>query len=135
LAPESDERQILRKMQEMSDGVHQRNLNRVFEHVSESFSYGAATRSSLRQQAETRIQQGDVTEIPIWDLKLESITGDKNAVVDFKFKTKGRFDNGVGYRGKAYFVRDPDRQWRLQRFEIFNLGGDNNTAPIAVPGL
>src|SRR5260370_10964471 len=107
-AAESDQRQIERKMKEMSDGVHEQDLDKVFRHVSANFMFQQSNRATLRQQAETRLRQGDVTEIPIWDVLVEPITDGLNATVQFKFKVKGRFDNGVGYVGKAYFIRDPD---------------------------
>lgn len=134
VAPESDQRQILRKMREMSEGVVERNLDKTFQHVSPSFLYGSTGRDALRQQGESALQRGEVTEVPIWDVVLESITDGKNATVNFKFRVKGTFDNGVGWRGKAYFIKETDGQWRLQRFEVFHLTGDMST-PIAVPRL
>jgi len=133
VAPESDQKQILRKMREMSEGVVERNLNKTFQHVSTSFRYGSTGREELRRQGESALQRGDVTAISIWEVVLEPITDGKNATVNFKFRVRGSVDNGVGWRGKGYFVKDPDGQWRLQRFEVFNVTGDTN--PISVPGL
>jgi hypothetical protein len=121
-------------MREMSDGVRQRNLDRVFQHISESFRVGAADKAGLRRLADSAQQDHRVDEIVIWDVALEPITDGKNAVVKFLFKVKGSFSNETFFRGKAYFVRDPDGQWRLQRFEVFNPAADSNT-PIPVPGL
>ena len=130
---ESDREQIHRKMKEMSDGVRERNMDKVFQHVSDSFRIGLVDKPALRRLAEADQQNHQVDEIPVWDERLEPITDGKNAVMTFMFKVRGN-QGEMPFRGKAYFVRDPDGQWRIQRFEVFNFTGDGNT-PIQIPGL
>src|SRR5262249_6181730 len=50
VAPESDQKQILRKMREMSEGVVERNLDKTFRHVSDTFQYGSTRRNALQQR-------------------------------------------------------------------------------------
>jgi hypothetical protein len=132
---ESDKEQIQRKLKDMSDGVHERNLDKVFQHISDSFRVGPADKASLRRLADSAQQNHQVDEVIIWDPVLEPITDGKNATVRFKFKVRGSgFSNEMFFGGKGYFVRDPDNQWRLQKFEVFNPAAESNT-PIQVPGL
>jgi hypothetical protein len=132
---ESDREQIQRKLTEMSAGVHEGNLNKVFEHISDSLRVGSTDKAQLRRQADRARQSDDVTEIPIWDVSVEPIQkGDTKAHVRFRFKVNGNlFKQGNQFLCKATFVRDPDGQWRLQSFDVFMP--PNERDPISVPGM
>ncbi|HEV3146470.1 MAG TPA: hypothetical protein VGZ47_21465 [Gemmataceae bacterium] len=131
---ESDREQIVRKLKEMSHGVRDRNLNRVFDHISESFQVGSVDKARLRSVAESAIQSGEVTDIETWGEKLDPIpSGATEATVEFRFKVKPPpGGNEVGYLGKGYFVKERDGQWRLKKFEVFNPAVDTSQ-PIAIP--
>jgi hypothetical protein len=129
---ESDTEQIDRKMHEMSAGVHERNMDNVFRHVSDSFHVGSANKAAFRQLADGAIQRQDITEIEVWDIAVESVSREtKTATVRFRFKPKGRVPENAGYIGKSKFVLDPDKEWRLQSIEISDSLGN----PIQVQGL
>src|SRR5262245_60666275 len=131
---ESDREQIIRKMHEMSDGVRERNLNKVFEHVSESFKYRSSGKSQLRQVSDGAQQLGHVDELAIWDLNLGDVNKeDSKVTVQFRFKIKG---NALGENQSlclADFVRDPDGQWRLHTFKVYPPTGLKDE--YQVPGL
>ena len=65
---EGDREQIVRKLKLMSDGVRERNMNKVFEHVSESFHYNTTKKADLRaraghrQHADRAVQGADPDE-------------------------------------------------------------------------
>jgi len=133
-AIESDREQIERKLHEMSDGVRERNLRKTFEHVSDSFKYGMAGKSSLMQIGEQAQQTGRVEEIPIWDIKVDDVgKEDTNAKAEFRIKVKGSALAENQFLVRAFFVRDPDGQWRLQTFEVYSPTGFADR--IQVPGL
>src|SRR5437879_6139718 len=73
---ESDTEQIDRKLHEMSAGVHERNMDKVFRHVSESFRVGSTNKAAFRQLADGAIQRQDITDIEIWDIAVESVSRD-----------------------------------------------------------
>lgn len=134
LAVESDREQIERKLHEMSDGVREHNLNKTFEHVSESFRYGTSGKSTLRQIGEQAQQAGRVDEIPIWDIRIDAIgKGDAKAKAEFRVKIKGSALAENQFLVRSYFVRDSDGQWRLQSFEVFSPTGFADRMPV--PGL
>jgi hypothetical protein len=131
---ESDREQIIRKMNEMSDGVRERNLNRVFNNVSESFRYGTANKSQLRQAAEHAQQIGTVDELATWDLNLGEVNKeDAKATIEFRFKIKGNAMGENQFLCRGHFVRDPDGQWRLAGFEVYPPTGFKDE--YRVPGL
>jgi hypothetical protein len=115
---ESDREQIERKLKEMSDGVRERNLDKVFQHVSDSFRYGTRSKAQLREAGDRELQQ--LTEIPIWDVTIHDVgKDDATATADFGVKAKGPNIPEHQFNCRARFVRDPDGQWRLQGFELF----------------
>jgi len=131
---ESDREQIQRKLKEMSEGVHDRNMTRVFNNISDSFHVGNADKATLRRLADTHVQSGQVTEVKFSNLEIPPIeSGSKKATAEFLVKVEGGFGTGL-YRCKAVFGKEANNQWLLQSFEIFNPAADSNQ-PIPVPGL
>ncbi|MFL5342545.1 MAG: hypothetical protein ACJ8F7_20555 [Gemmataceae bacterium] len=132
---ESDQEQIVRKLNEMSAGIHDRNMNAVFQHVSNSFRLGGSDKAALRKRADDASSSGQVTEIKVWDVRIDSLSREeKKAVAQFLFKVEGSVPTGSApFRCRAKFVLDPDNQWRLQSFDVFTPEGQGN--PIQVPGV
>jgi hypothetical protein len=117
---ESDREQIERKLKEMSEGVRDGNLDRVFVHVSESFRYGSWNKAQLREEGQRARQSQLLTEIPIWALSVHEIgKDDATATADFGVKAKGQGIAENQLNCRARFVRDPDGEWRLQGFELY----------------
>jgi hypothetical protein len=130
---ESDREQIKRKLNEMSEDVRNRNLTRLFDNISDSFHVQNSGKTELRRRAEEALQGGQVTEVKISNLEIPSVeSGAKSATSEFLVKIEGAF-TGL-YRCRAVFAKDPDGQWRLQSFQIFNPAGESNQ-PITIPGL
>jgi hypothetical protein len=50
---ESPSQQIERKIQEMADGVRKKELNKVFEYISEDFERKGATKQEFRRNVES----------------------------------------------------------------------------------
>jgi hypothetical protein len=131
---ESDAEQIQRKLREMSEGVHERNSNKIFQHVSESFRYGSSDKAALRHRGEQAQETGQVTDIPIWDVNVQPIPkGATTATVIFRFKVNGNALRENQFLCRTQFVKDPDGQWRLQGFEVFPPTGLKDS--YSVPGL
>lgn len=134
LTHESDREQINRNLKEMSQGVHDRNMDAVFRHVSDEFRIGGYDKNQLRQRADGATRNGEVDDIVIWDLSKVDVPKDATKVpIEFMFKIKGAMGGGAFFRCKAQFVKEKDGQWRLSSFEVFNPAADSNT-PIPIPG-
>jgi hypothetical protein len=136
----SDAKKIDHALQEMSVGVQTHDVNRIFQHVSEQFEQGSPTftstlnKAAFRQRAESIIGNRHVTEVRVWDVKVEEFSPDKRqAKVTFSAKPKGDWSQDVFYRVRAEFVLDPDGQWRLKGFRVFNPYVESET-PLTIPG-
>lgn len=130
---ESDREQIVRKLLEMSEGVAERDLDKVFQHVSDSFRYGSANKAALRSRGESALQTGQVTEIPIWDIQVPpSDSETRQLKVVFRFKVKGNALNENQFIGEGLFVKEGS-EWRLAGVEVYSPTGMRDRYQI--PGL
>jgi hypothetical protein len=133
---ESDGQQIARKIDDMGKGVEARDLDRIFANISNGFRFENLDKKAFRKGAEDIIHRRDVTQISVWEFAAESISREKReANVSFKVKPRGNFGGDAAYYlVRARFVLDPDGEWRMQGFQVFNPFVDTKT-PLQIPGL
>jgi hypothetical protein len=140
---ETDREQIERKLLDMAANVQTQNVAAIFSHVSEDFRGGSGAKERFRQFAESHLQRGDVTSVAVRDIEFPEdfrspiqIPGRQaeGARFSFRVNTHGGIAEGWQALGQARFVRDPDGQWRLFDFRLFNPVVNSNE-PIAIPGL
>ena len=144
---ETDREQIVRKVEEMSAAVRERNVERIFANVSEQFHLGASDRASFRALAERAIRTGQVTAVSVWDFQFpEDFRGTERRTVrgatqqlqvaraQFRAHPEGPGLANAQFLVRATFVRDPDGQLRLLDFQLFNPLVDQNQ-PIQIPQL
>ncbi len=132
----TDQRRIEGALKEMAAGVKERNPDKVFSHVSESFRLGGLDKSGFRRFAEPMITRGDVTDVEMWDFEQAEVSRPgRTATIEFMVKPKGPITGSDAfYRCRATFALDPDEHWRLRTFQVFNPAGDAQT-PLEIPGL
>jgi hypothetical protein len=136
---ETDREQIDRKIKEMSSAVRARSLDGIFTHVSSQFRLGGLNRDGFRTFVDQVLRQNQVDEIVVWDIAFppdfRTTSGSvQSARVLFQVKARGRSLPDSPFRCEAQLIRDPDGQWRLQGFQLFNPLVDSNQ-PIQIPQL
>jgi ketosteroid isomerase-like protein len=142
---ETDREQVVRKVQEMAAGVRTRNADAIFTHISERFNRGGVDRAQFRAAVDGILRSRVVDEVEVWDfqfpddfrreVRVPGQTAPGEAIlVSFTAKAKGGVAVGEFGRCDATFVRDPDGQWRLFSFQVFNPAVDANQ-PVQLPGL
>ncbi len=144
---ETDREQIVRKVEEMSAAVRARSVDRIFANVSEQFHLSGSDRAAFRQLAERALRTGEVTDVTVWDFAFPEDFRTKvrrfgtagppeldGARVVFMVKPQGPRLGAPFFRCDATFVRDPDGQWRLFTFQLFQPGVDSNQ-PFQIPQL
>jgi hypothetical protein len=137
---ETDAKQIERKIREMAASVGDRNLDRAFAHISQDFHFGNSgrqfDRQLFRQRAQEFISTHRITEAVVWDFEPGEVSRAQRTG-QMAFKVKVRSDllrGGEHYRCVADFVLDPDGQWRLRSFQLFNPFVETNQ-PFQIPGF
>jgi hypothetical protein len=129
---ETDSQQIERKIRAMAAAVKSNNVDRIFSHISESFHFGSHDKASFRRRAEEVIRARDVEEVIVWDFERGDIARDKRtAKMSFMVKARSSWRGSeAGYRCDADFVLDPDGQWRMGGFQLFNPFRANEPIPL-----
>jgi uncharacterized protein YjeT (DUF2065 family) len=111
----TDQKRIESAIQEMSDGVRQNNVDKIFAQISDRFS----NKESFRPVVKHYTDNGDITEVAAWDFEQARFNQEKTeATIEFMIRPKGNMTHSP-YRCVATFVKDPDRQWRLRGFRVF----------------
>jgi hypothetical protein len=136
---ETRREQIERKTQEMAEAVKNRDVDRIFRHVSDRFRVGqTANKAQLRQAVENVLKQRLIDSVEVWEFRwpqgVPAAGSGQPARVVFTAKPAGTAVRGEFFRVEADFVQDPDGQWRMQSFQIFNPVVDTQN-PIDIPQL
>jgi ketosteroid isomerase-like protein len=132
----TDSKRIQSAIEEMSAGVRSRDLDRIFAHVAGDFRHGGLDREAFRKAADQAIRGHDVTNVLAWDFEPGEISREKGtAQMTFLVKPEGAWGTPAQYyRCVAQFVRDPDGQWRMKGFELFDPL-TRSRDPVAIPGV
>jgi hypothetical protein len=121
----TDAKRIRIALEEMAAGVKEKNLDKIFKHVSEKFNKKGVTKQELRQRVQRYIRNEDITNVVLFDFYKRVISKEKGtATIKFSASPQGNLARGEYYRCSATFVRDPDGEWRLQSFKICLLTVD-----------
>jgi hypothetical protein len=119
--------EIKQKLNEMVEGVRTKDLNRVFQHISEDFKRKGANKENFRQNVESAIGLLQTSEICITDPDVGVDLAKGTAQAEFLVMKR---ENGAGFaRCQTEFTRDADRQWRVSTIEIY-YGGHELRLPF-----
>lgn len=131
---ETDREQIQRKVVEIGAALTKPDLDRVFAHVSESFHLGNDNKKAMRQRAEGAIKSYNIHNLKIWGTEIGTLDRDsRKAAVSFFLKADSTLSSGAKYLlCRSEFVLDPDDQWRMKTFALFNPYSDSET-PFPIP--
>jgi hypothetical protein len=134
-AVESPAEQMVRKVNDISAAVGSRDFDRMFRHVSDHFRRGGFDKRMFREFAERVAHQRNVTEFTPWGFEPGPISNAaRRGELEFQFKIRGNWSAGNEFfRARTEWVLDPDDEWRIQTFDVFNPYTDSN-APIGIPG-
>jgi hypothetical protein len=133
---DTDQKRLRRALEEMAAGVTAHDLDRVFEHISADFQYRGHDKLAFRLKADEAIRARHVESVQVWDFEPIAIDRPRrSASMAFRVKGKGNWSTGKEYyRCLAEFVLDPDSQWRMRGFKIFNPLVETDQE-IAIPGF
>jgi hypothetical protein len=116
----TDHKRIVKAIEEMSAGVREKNVSKIFAHISDQFNLRGQTKSSFQPTVKFHLDNDDIVEVAAWDFETAKVDREKKeATIEFMIKPKGRLTRDVPYRCLATFVLDPDGQWRLKTFSVF----------------
>jgi hypothetical protein len=133
---DTDAKQIERNLHKMVAGVEAKDPQRIFDYISDRFSFLGHNKASFRQGVEGYIRSGEVQGIKVWAFDVRELNREqRTAKVLFNAKGQGTAFQGYEYvQCKAVFVLDPDGQWRLKGFDLYQPQTDpDHGEPLTVP--
>ena len=113
---ETRREQITRRLQAIEKAVKAGDAEQVMRQFSPQFDYRGIKRDPFRAMVIARLRSRFIEELTIWEVRIPDTSGK----VFFKAKPKGLGEN-PGFQVRSEFVQDPDGQWRMKTFEVYNL--------------
>jgi hypothetical protein len=132
----TDYEQLVLNLNAMAEAAGRRDLDAIFEHISNDFRHGGMNKTVFRQKADDAVRRHGVEQIILWDFRPVKVSSkSRTATVEFLAKARAGWSKGEYYLCRAEFVlEEPGRQWRMKGFELFNPYSDSNQA-IPIPGI
>jgi len=136
---ESSEEQVLRKTAEISDAINARDLAKFNANLSDHFNkYTAGLKKpEMAKLMELANQNG--ARVAVWDVKfagrVDGLSPEgKSERLQVEFKAKVELAaGGQGFKYvRAYFIKDPDGQYRLDSISGFNYVKNDDPEPIPI---
>ena len=117
---ESPREQAVRKIEEISAAINERNTEKMLEHVSESFEYKGKKKPDLAQAID--LARREDVNTATWEFNRDRVVaGAADIEIAFDAKAENRRGQPFMAHFRARFVKDPDGQYRLQTFKVYNI--------------
>jgi ketosteroid isomerase-like protein len=132
LLVETPREQIKRKLDDMAAAVQAYDTQRIFQHISDQFQFQGYNKAEFRQQVQRVFNQRWLESLKVWDQEWEPGNNSNTYQGHFRAKPRGPFNAEEFYLVRATFIKDPDGQWRLQEFRVYNPVVNTND-PMQIP--
>jgi len=131
-AVESPREQTVRKIQEMGQSSRDKKYDELFKHVSDSFKYKSLDKKALQEKAKQADGQG-FGGFEVYDLARSSFKPMEDGTIQQGFGVKHKGEPPLPFYVKGTFKKDPDGEWRLVTFKLYDPINMNDEKEI--PGL
>ncbi len=134
---ESPREEAMRKMKEIVVATHDKNLARFSTHISDSFKYQDLNKKQLEEKVKAVFQMSTFSGIDMSGFSREEYQKIDDSTIKIAFDS---WPTGYGlpnYRFHCWatFVKDNDKQFRLNTFELFNNNAGKNDPPVVLEQL
>ncbi len=118
-AVETDREQLVRKVNELAAAVNARNVDALFENVSDSFhSPRGEDKQKFHETVTNYIQQGAVNNVRVWDIVCEGRPSRDRPPAHVLFSAKAESGRELLADCDTTFDYDPQRGWRLKSIRL-----------------
>ncbi|HTU93529.1 MAG TPA: hypothetical protein VMF69_25845 [Gemmataceae bacterium] len=116
---ETDREQIVRKVQEMAAAANARDLDGLFDRISDNFhSPQGKDKQQLRDTFANYLQMGIVSNVRVWDIVCVDRPSREHPPARVFFSAKAESEHELLADCEATFDYDPDRGWRLRSIRL-----------------
>ena len=136
---ESPREEAIRRVNGVIDAMNRFEAGQAVEHVSETFNYRGAVRSSLQRAQLNQILRDRQARISAWDFARDDVQYDPSGntvTIGFNVNVSGHDGSRPGFYVRATCIKDPDGQYRLSGFIVHENAMQKAKSPeFIVPGL
>lgn len=129
---ETRREQIERKVHLMAAAVKKKDVNAIFQHISDRFQLGGLDKAAFRGYVEQAARGGAVTDLKVWGFEFPDATG--NVHFFAKPESERYLGGGEFFLVRARFQQEAGNQWRLTTFNVFKPIFDAKD-PLPLPPL
>lgn len=132
---ESPREEAVRKVRAISTAITDKNVDGFLAHVSDRFDYRGRKKADLRNPGWLDIARREGVTTAVWAFDRDRVSYPSPTEVEIVFDGKGQPQAGAPalFHFKTRFVKDPDGQFRLLTFKVFNIArkelGGEETIP------
>jgi hypothetical protein len=121
LTVETPRTQVVRKLHEMAAAVKARDADGMFRHIANDFKFRGQDRATFHNYVDMVLRRGLISDLVIYDEDFPSGGDGRTLLVNFMAKPRSDvLGDQPAYPVEAKFVREPDGQWRMAGFEVYN---------------
>jgi hypothetical protein len=128
---ESPREETTRKIKEMASASKARNIGDITKHMAESFYYNGRNKSETRELFNRILENTNFGGVDVTAFSRDEFQeiDDKTAKVRFEVWPTGFGLPEFRYSCWATFVKEPDGQFRLKTFDLYQGAGDKPVIP------
>jgi hypothetical protein len=134
----TDREQVVRNTIDLARAVEEGNIDRIGQLISEKFYVNGGTggikRKELLDRAARALPQTSDRKVEVWDFEVEAPKGppgvlECTCMARATGTVEGRQFDGDPFHLRLWYIQDPDGQWRLWRFEVWDFTGQRRYFP------
>ena len=110
---DTDEKKITRIVAEMAQGVREKNVDKIFQHISMAFNYYGKDHEQFREYAKMHLRHGRADDL---SLSRATLLSRQNGQAKAEFWVHSAEAQGI--RCEADFVLE-NGQWKMKGFDLF----------------
>jgi hypothetical protein len=132
---DTDDKKLVRAVNDIAADLTAGKVDAAMKLVSDAFDGYGSNKKGLEDYCKLHISRGEVSSFKVWDVTVEQVSrAERTATVRFNFKVQGSWGESLPtWFLRVNFVLDPDDQWRVKSFAIYDSFNNSNT-PVAIPG-
>jgi len=133
---ESPREEAVRKLQWMAASANAREWDRVFAEFAEQFRYHGSDRSQFRSLVVPNAERHQAQiQFKSFDRESVAMLGEGHWRLGFIAQVTSPSFEIVPYYVEAEFLREPDGQYRMLGFQVYNIARRVQGGEETVPGL
>jgi hypothetical protein len=130
----TERERLMTTLRTMAGRVQAVDVDGTFQHISDQFVLGKENKEQFRQFCRDAVQRHGISRMNMWDMTIVELSPERRtARVEFNAKAESSRHLAEFFRlVRADFVLDPDGQWRMSGFQLFDPFV-NTSEPTPIP--